>query len=279
MLTLCSVFGVSKSQLSIETQYAAAFISLPHEVHIKEAPHWRALNPTPHVSSLLKQKLKKLKHNIQQQESKSFGYTRIQNPILLNLLLGREVIQWMVIAEKKQEGMRLGRYELGRTLGEGNFGKVKFAQDLDSGLPFAVKILEKNRIIHLKITDQVFPSFILLFYCFPFFSSSFFSKKKKTTTTTTILLILFSFSWVLSLGCLFTSYGLCLPAACCLLPANNDNNINRFCFLLHLGIVLFAIHMGFFFSSQLWLQPNLVVTESWFIHDSVMFSVLFCLQS
>lgn len=120
----------------------------------------------------------------------------------------------MVIAEKKQEGMRLGRYELGRTLGEGNFGKVKFAQDLDSGLPFAVKILEKNRIIHLKITDQVFPSFILLFYCFPFFSSSFFSKKKKTTTTTTILLILFSFSWVLSLGCLFISYGLCLPAAC-----------------------------------------------------------------
>ncbi|KAH9766568.1 CBL-interacting serine/threonine-protein kinase 1 [Citrus sinensis] len=51
--------------------------------------------------------------------------------------------------------MRLGRYELGRTLGEGNFGKVKFAQDLDSGLPFAVKILEKNRIIHLKITDQI----------------------------------------------------------------------------------------------------------------------------
>ncbi|KAL9407512.1 hypothetical protein AB3S75_046122 [Citrus x aurantiifolia] len=61
----------------------------------------------------------------------------------------------MVIEEKKQEGMRLGRYELGRTLGEGNFGKVKFAQDLDSGLPFAVKILEKNRIIHLKITDQI----------------------------------------------------------------------------------------------------------------------------
>lgn len=135
-------------------------------------PNWRALNPTPHISSLLKQKLKKLKHNKQQEESKSFGYTRIQNPILLNLLLGREVIQWMVIEEKKQEGMRLGRYELGRTLGEGNFGKVKFAQDLDSGLPFAVKILEKNRIIHLKITDQVFPSFILLFYFF-------FLKKKK----------------------------------------------------------------------------------------------------
>lgn len=62
----------------------------------------------------------------------------------------------MVIkAKQQQEGMRLGKYELGRTLGEGNFGKVKFAQNVDSGLPFAVKILEKNRIIHLKITDQI----------------------------------------------------------------------------------------------------------------------------
>lgn len=53
-------------------------------------------------------------------------------------------------------GMQLGNYELGRTLGEGNFGKVKLAKKLDSGQAFAVKILEKNRIIDLKITDQVF---------------------------------------------------------------------------------------------------------------------------
>ncbi|PQQ00251.1 CBL-interacting serine/threonine-protein kinase [Prunus yedoensis var. nudiflora] len=53
------------------------------------------------------------------------------------------------------KGMRLGKYELGRTLGEGNFGKVKFAKNVDSGQPFAVKILEKTRIIDLKITDQI----------------------------------------------------------------------------------------------------------------------------
>ncbi|KAL9325730.1 hypothetical protein ACSQ67_006375 [Phaseolus vulgaris] len=35
--------------------------------------------------------------------------------------------------------MRLGKYELGRTLGEGNFGKVKFAKHTDSGQPFAIK--------------------------------------------------------------------------------------------------------------------------------------------
>ncbi|XP_059632038.1 CBL-interacting serine/threonine-protein kinase 1-like [Cornus florida] len=51
--------------------------------------------------------------------------------------------------------MRIGKYEIGRTLGEGNFGKVKFAKKIDSGQPFAVKILEKNRIIDLKITDQI----------------------------------------------------------------------------------------------------------------------------
>lgn len=62
----------------------------------------------------------------------------------------------VIFARKEKEGMRVGnKYELGRTLGEGNFGKVKFARNLDSGHPFAVKILEKQRIIDLKITDQV----------------------------------------------------------------------------------------------------------------------------
>ncbi|KOM33366.1 hypothetical protein LR48_Vigan01g292200 [Vigna angularis] len=51
--------------------------------------------------------------------------------------------------------MRLGKYELGRTLGEGNFGKVKFAKNTDSGQPFAVKIIEKNKIIDLNITNQI----------------------------------------------------------------------------------------------------------------------------
>ncbi|KAK9287940.1 hypothetical protein L1049_016385 [Liquidambar formosana] len=57
--------------------------------------------------------------------------------------------------EEEKKGMRLGKYELGRTLGEGNFGKVKFAKNVESGQGFAVKILEKNRIIDLNITDQI----------------------------------------------------------------------------------------------------------------------------
>lgn len=50
---------------------------------------------------------------------------------------------------------RLGKYDVGRTLGEGNFGKVKYARNVESGQPFAIKILEKNRINDLNITDQV----------------------------------------------------------------------------------------------------------------------------
>lgn len=52
-------------------------------------------------------------------------------------------------------GSQLANYELGKTLGEGNFGKVKYARDILSGRSFAIKILEKNRILDLKITDQV----------------------------------------------------------------------------------------------------------------------------
>ncbi|KAJ7955330.1 Non-specific serine/threonine protein kinase [Quillaja saponaria] len=57
--------------------------------------------------------------------------------------------------EKQREGMRLGKYELGRTLGEGNFGKVKLANNIESGQPFAVKIIEKSKIVNLNVTDQI----------------------------------------------------------------------------------------------------------------------------
>lgn len=63
------------------------------------------------------------------------------------------MVKEVVGVEKK--GMRVGKYELGRTLGEGNFGKVKFAKNIETGQGFAVKILEKKRILDLKIGDQV----------------------------------------------------------------------------------------------------------------------------
>lgn len=78
-----------------------------------------------------------------------------------------------VVLQGREKGMRLGKYELGRTLGEGNFGKVKYARNLESGQPFAIKILEKNRILDLKITDQVLNLFSFLFFapCFSLINS------------------------------------------------------------------------------------------------------------
>ena len=57
--------------------------------------------------------------------------------------------------QQKQQKLKGWKYELGRTLGEGNFGKVKYATHLESGRAFAVKILDKQRIIALKIDGQV----------------------------------------------------------------------------------------------------------------------------
>ncbi|KAG8370595.1 hypothetical protein BUALT_Bualt14G0133400 [Buddleja alternifolia] len=60
---------------------------------------------------------------------------------------------------RRKSGIRLGnKYELGRTLGEGNFGKVKYATNLETGQPFAIKILHKSTILHLNLTDQVLAS-------------------------------------------------------------------------------------------------------------------------
>ncbi|KAL6627743.1 hypothetical protein ACP70R_031469 [Stipagrostis hirtigluma subsp. patula] len=49
----------------------------------------------------------------------------------------------------------LGRYEIGRTLGEGNFGKVKYARHLATGGHFAIKILDRSKILSLRIHDQI----------------------------------------------------------------------------------------------------------------------------
>lgn len=51
--------------------------------------------------------------------------------------------------------MLLGKYEIGRALGEGNFGKVKYARHVETGKAVAVKILDRKRIQSLKIDDQV----------------------------------------------------------------------------------------------------------------------------
>jgi len=50
---------------------------------------------------------------------------------------------------------RVGRYELGRTLGEGTFGKVKFARNVETGENVAIKILDKEKVLKHKMIAQV----------------------------------------------------------------------------------------------------------------------------
>ncbi|RRT60461.1 hypothetical protein B296_00009598, partial [Ensete ventricosum] len=50
---------------------------------------------------------------------------------------------------------RVGRYELGRTLGEGSFAKVKYARDVRTGNSFAIKILDKQQVLRHKMVEQV----------------------------------------------------------------------------------------------------------------------------
>ncbi|XP_047330296.1 CBL-interacting protein kinase 32-like [Impatiens glandulifera] len=50
---------------------------------------------------------------------------------------------------------RIGKYEVGRTIGEGTFAKVKFAKDSETGQPVAIKILDKDKILKHKMAEQI----------------------------------------------------------------------------------------------------------------------------
>ncbi|XP_058072994.1 uncharacterized protein LOC131221714 [Magnolia sinica] len=50
---------------------------------------------------------------------------------------------------------KVGKYELGRTLGEGTFAKVKFARNVESGENVAIKILDKEKVLKHKMIGQI----------------------------------------------------------------------------------------------------------------------------
>lgn len=50
---------------------------------------------------------------------------------------------------------RVGKYEVGRTIGEGNFAKVKFARNVETGESVAIKILDKEKVLKHKMIGQV----------------------------------------------------------------------------------------------------------------------------
>ncbi|KAL9339403.1 hypothetical protein Peur_068418 [Populus x canadensis] len=52
-------------------------------------------------------------------------------------------------------GNNIGKYQLGRTIGEGTFAKVKLAVDSTDGRPLAIKIMDKKKVMQSHLKDQV----------------------------------------------------------------------------------------------------------------------------
>ncbi|CAI5462421.1 unnamed protein product [Closterium sp. Yama58-4] len=57
--------------------------------------------------------------------------------------------------QRVQAPRRIGEYEVGGTLGEGTFAKVKYAVHATTGEPVAMKVLDKEKIIRHKMVDQI----------------------------------------------------------------------------------------------------------------------------
>ncbi|XP_052198464.1 CBL-interacting serine/threonine-protein kinase 24-like [Diospyros lotus] len=55
----------------------------------------------------------------------------------------------------KMVAKKVGKYEVGRTIGEGTFAKVKFARNSETGESVAVKVMAKSSILKHRMVDQI----------------------------------------------------------------------------------------------------------------------------
>ncbi len=85
----------------------------------------------------------------------------------------------MSARKKPATRTRVGKYELGKTVGEGSFAKVKFARNLETADNVAIKILDRDQVLRHKMVEHVntkypFASLFLTNYqllCFHFRAS------------------------------------------------------------------------------------------------------------
>ncbi|XP_061344543.1 CBL-interacting serine/threonine-protein kinase 24-like [Gastrolobium bilobum] len=55
----------------------------------------------------------------------------------------------------KKVRRKIGKYEVGRTIGEGTFAKVKFAKNTETGESVAIKVMAKATILRHKMVEQI----------------------------------------------------------------------------------------------------------------------------
>jgi serine/threonine protein kinase len=58
-------------------------------------------------------------------------------------------------SSSSSSGRRVGKYQLGKTLGSGTFGKVKYAIDTQSCRSVAIKMMDKAAIKQSQMSDQI----------------------------------------------------------------------------------------------------------------------------
>lgn len=61
-------------------------------------------------------------------------------------------------------GKTIGKYQLGRTIGEGAFSKVKIGVNANNGQKVAIKVIDKHMILENKLNDQANLIRVLIFF-------------------------------------------------------------------------------------------------------------------
>lgn len=72
---------------------------------------------------------------------------------------GKNFFFWKMYKAKRTAAQKvrrcLGKYELGRAIGQGTFAKVRFAKNMETGDHVAIKILDKAKVQKHRLVEQV----------------------------------------------------------------------------------------------------------------------------
>ena len=71
----------------------------------------------------------------------------------------RSLNSWVMSDQKVKRWV--GKYEVGKTIVQGTFAKVRYAKDIETGESVALKILDKDKLLKTKMSEQVKFTFLI----------------------------------------------------------------------------------------------------------------------